>query len=88
MLMIWGIAAVAALFMVIVAKYTTAARLQNLRRRVLEAETEARKARGRLKAAETETAVAGRGVKTQERQKKVLEKQIGKYRKELGELKK
>jgi 50S ribosomal subunit-associated GTPase HflX len=55
---------------------------------VLEAETEVRKARGKLKAAETDHAVAGRGVKTQERQKRTLQKQIEKFRKELAELKK
>ncbi len=86
--MIYGVIAVVALFAVIAAKYLTAARLQSLRQRVLEAETEARKARGRLKSAENDHAVAGRGVKTQQRQKKTLERQIEKYRKELAELKK
>ena len=51
-------------------------------------EAEARKSRGKLKAAETESAVAGRGIKTQERQKRTLERQIDKYRKDLAELKK
>ncbi len=85
--MLFAIFAMASLFAVIAAKYLTAARLQSLRQRVLEAETEARKSRGRLKAAETDSQVAGRGVKTQARQKSVLEKQIGKYKKELAELK-
>ncbi|MDA0748115.1 MAG: hypothetical protein O2954_16455 [bacterium] len=86
--MIYGVIAVVTWFAVIAAKYLTAARLQSLRQRVLEAETEARKARGRLKSAENDHAVAGRGVKTQQRQKKTLERQIEKYRKELAELKK
>ena len=83
----FSVFAVVSLFAVIVARYVTAAKLQSLRQRVLEAETEARKARGRLKAAETESQVAGRGVKTQARQKAVLEKQIAKYKKELAGLK-
>jgi hypothetical protein len=86
--MIYGIVAVGILFGVIATKYLTSANIQRLRQKVLEAETEARKARGRLKAAENESAVVGRGVKTEERKKKALEKQIDKYRKELAELKK
>ena len=54
--MLYGAIAVACLFAVMTAKYLTTARLQNLRRRVLEAEAEARKSRGKLKAAETENA--------------------------------
>ena len=86
--MVSGIFAVVCLFAVIAAKYITAARIQSLRQRVVVAETDARKSRGKLKAVETDSQVAGRGVKTQERQKKTLEKQIEKYRKELAELKK
>lgn len=85
--MIYGLIAVACLFAVIATKYLTSARLQRLRKRVLEAETEVRKVRGKLKAVETDHAVAGRGVKTQERQRRTLQRQIEKYRKELAELK-
>ncbi|MDP6776814.1 MAG: hypothetical protein QGI83_08615 [Candidatus Latescibacteria bacterium] len=53
--MISGIFAVVCLFAVIAAKYLTAARLQSLRQRVLVAETDARKARGKLKAVETDS---------------------------------
>ena len=85
--MIWGIVAVVTLFLVIAVKYGTAARLQALRKKVLEAETQTRKARGKLKAAETEKEVVGRGIKTQQRQKKTLERQVEKYRKDLAEFK-
>jgi len=40
-----------------------------------------------MKAAENEKGVASRGVNTQERKKKTLERHIDKFRKELAELK-
>jgi predicted nucleic acid-binding Zn-ribbon protein len=85
--MLWGVAAVIALFAVIAAKYLTGVQIQNWRKKSLEAETESRKARGRAKAAESETGTAGRGINTLQRKKKALEKQTGKLRKELAELK-
>ena len=85
--MVAGLFAVLCLFAVITAKYLTSAKLQSWRQRVIESENEARKARGRMKAAENEKGVASRGVNTQERKKKTLERHIDKFRKELAELK-
>ena len=86
--MILGGLAVLALFGVIAAKYLTAASLQSLRRRVTEAESEARRTRAQFKAAESQQATAGRGINTKDRKKKTLEKSIDKARKTLAELKK
>ena len=69
-------------------KFLTAASLQRIRKRAAEIDTDVRKARGQAKAAEESKGFAGRGINTKARKKKSLEKQIGKYRKELSELKK
>ena len=85
--MLWGLAAVLALLAVIVAKYLTGVKVQNLRKKALEAETEERKARGMAKAAETETGTAGRGINTLQRKKNALQKQTERLSKDLAELK-
>ena len=85
--MLWGLAAVLALIAVIVAKYLTGVKVQNLRKKALEAETEERKARGMAKAAETETGTAGRGINTLQRKKNALQKQTERLSKDLAELK-
>jgi len=86
MVLVLGLAAVLSLFGVIAAKYLTSVGLQNLR--ASEAESEARRARGQLKAAENEKAVVGRGINTRERKRQALQKAIEKASKELAELKK
>ena len=85
--MLWGLATVLALIAVIVAKYLTGVKVQNLRKKALEAETEERKARGMAKAAETETGTAGRGINTLQRKKNALQKQTERLSKDLAELK-
>ena len=86
--MVFAIICVVALLGVVAAKFITAASLQSLRKKAAEADTEVRKVRGQAKAAENANGVAGRGINTKTRKKKVLEKQIEKYRKELSEMKK
>lgn len=82
-----GIVMIVVLFGVIAAKYLTSVRLQQMRQKAVEAEVAARSARGRLKQAENQSGVAGREVKTKQRKRTALEKQIEKYKKELAEIK-
>ena len=84
--LILGIVAVVALFAVVVGKYLITMRLQQLRQRVIEAEVAARTARGKLKQIEDQHGAAGREVRTKERKRQNLERQIDKYKKELAEL--
>lgn len=72
--------------LVLVAKYFTTARIQTLKRYMVDAEAGSRAARGRLKAAENEKAVAERNEQVTVRKRESLEKQIEKLSKELGEL--
>lgn len=81
------IVALVSLFLVIAGKYFVTVRLQQLRQRVIESEVAARSARGKLKQIEQQTGMAGREVKTKERKRLSLERQIDKYKKELAELK-
>ena len=85
--LILGIIAVASLFVVIAGKYVVTMRMQQMRQRVIEAEVAARTARSKLKQIETQSGMAGREVKTKERKRKSLERQITKYEKELAGLK-
>ena len=82
--MILGVIAVVALVAVVVGKYLTQVRIQQLRQKVTEKEVSARTVRGKLKQVETQSGVAGREVKAKERKKVTLEKQIAKYKKELA----
>lgn len=81
-----GVLAVVLLFLVVVGKYLVTMRMQQMRQRVIEVEVAARSARGKLKQIETQSGVAGREVKTKQRKRQSLEKQIAKYKKELAEL--
>ena len=81
-----GALAVVLLFLVIAGKYLVSMRMQQMRQRVIEVEVAARSARGKLKQIETQSGVAGREVKTKQRKRQSLEKQIAKYKKELAEL--
>lgn len=83
---ILGMATGIAVILVILAKYFTSARIQALKRYVVEAEEASRLARGRLKAAENEKIVAERNEAVSVRKKENLEKQIEKLNKELGSL--
>ena len=74
------------LFVVIASKYIVSVRMQQLRQRVIEVEVAARSARGKLKQIENQSGMAGREVKTKQRKRQSLEKQIAKYKKELAEL--
>jgi septal ring factor EnvC (AmiA/AmiB activator) len=74
------------LFLVVIGKYLVSMRVQQLRQKVIEVEVAARSARGKLKQIETQSGQAGREVKTKERKRQSLEKQIAKYKQELGEL--
>ena len=74
------------LFVVIAGKYIVSVRMQQLRKRVIEVEVTARSARGKLKQIENQSGMAGREVKTKQRKRQSLEKQIAKYKKELAEL--
>ena len=85
--LILGIIALVALCLVVAGKYFTTIRLQHLRQRVMESEVAARTARGKLKQIENQSGLAGREVKTKERERQSLERQIEKYKKELAELK-
>ncbi|MBT4140778.1 MAG: hypothetical protein HOE48_22895 [Candidatus Latescibacteria bacterium] len=82
----FGVLAVVLLFLVVVGKYLVTMRMQQMRQRVIEVEVAARSARGKLKQIETQSGVAGREVKTKQRKRQSLEKQIAKYKKELAEL--
>ena len=75
-----------AIILVILAKYFTTARIEALKRRVAVAEEAARGARGRLKSAENEKAIAERNEGVSVRKKENAEKQIEKLTKELGSL--
>ena len=85
--MLFGIFAVVSLFALIVAKYLTSVRLQNMRKEVVQAEVAARSARGKLKAVEHDTGFAGREVKAKQRKRQTLERQVEKYKKDLAQLK-
>ena len=85
--MILGIFAVASLFVVIIGKYLVTVRLQQMRQKVIESEVATRTARGKLKQIENQSGFAGREVKTKERKKQTLERQIEKLKKDLAELK-
>ena len=85
--MLSGLVMIVVLFGVIAAKYLTSVRLQQFRQRALEVEGATRAARGRLKQVENQSGVAGREVKTKQRKRTALEKQIAKYKKELAEIK-
>ncbi len=85
--MILGIFAVASLFAVIIGKYLVSVRLQQMRQKVVESEVAARTARGKLKQIESQSGFAGREVKTKERKRQTLERQIEKLKKDLAELK-
>lgn len=84
--LILGGIAVVLLFLVIAGKYLVSMRMQQMRQRVIEVEVAARSARGKLKQIENQSGMAGREVKTKERKRKSLERQIEKYKKELAEL--
>jgi hypothetical protein len=71
---------------VILVKYLTTARIASLRRHMMDAEEAARGARGRLKAAENEKAIAERNEGVATRKKESAEKQVEKLTKELGSL--
>lgn len=81
-----GALAVVLLVLVMAGKYLVTMRMQQMRQRVIEVEVAARSARGKLKQIETQSGVAGREVKTKQRKRQSLEKQIAKYKKELAEL--
>jgi len=81
-----GALAVILLILVVAGKYLVTMRMQQMRQRVIEVEVAARSARGKLKQIETQSGVAGREVKTKQRKRQSLEKQIAKYKKELAEL--
>ncbi len=81
-----GVIALVSLFLVVAGKYFVTIRLQQLRQLVIESEVNARTARSKLKQIETQSGLAGREVKTKERKRQSLEKQIEKYKKELAEL--
>ena len=83
---ITGTLAVFLLIAVVVGKYLVTMRVQQMRQRVIEVEVAARSARGKLKQIENQSGVAGREVKTKQRKRENLEKQIAKYKKELAEL--
>jgi hypothetical protein len=83
---ILGMATGVAIILVILAKYFTTARIQALKRYVVEAEEASRGARSRVKAAENEKIVAERNEGVTARKKEALEKQIEKLTKELGSL--
>lgn len=82
-----GTIAVGLLFAVIIGKYVVTMHLQQMRQKVIEAEVAARTARGKLKQIEDQSGLAGREVKSKQRKRQVLERQIDKYKKELAELK-
>ena len=84
--LVFGGIAVLLLFIVIAGKYIVSVRMQQLRQRVIEVEVAARSARGKLKQIESQSGMAGREVKTKQRKRQSLEKQIAKYKKELAEL--
>jgi hypothetical protein len=86
--MIFMTVSVIALIAVVAAKFITAASIQSIRKRAAEVDTDVRKVRGQAKQAQQANGLAGRGVNTKARKKKLLEKQIEKYRKELTEIKK
>ena len=85
--MLFGAFAVVSLFALIAAKYLTSVKLQNMRKQVVQAEVAARAARSKLKVIENETGFAGREVRTKQKKRESLERQIEKYKKELAELK-
>lgn len=74
------------IILVILAKYFTTARIEALKRYVVEAEEASRGARGRVKAAENEKVVAERNEAVTARKKDALQKQIEKLTRELGSL--
>lgn len=76
----------ASIILVIVAKYFTTARIEALKRYVVDAEEASRGARGRLKAAENEKVIAERNEGITVRKKESLQKQIDKLTRELGSL--
>jgi septal ring factor EnvC (AmiA/AmiB activator) len=84
--LVLGVIALVSLFLVVAGKYFVTIRLQQLRQLVIESEVNARTARSKLKQIETQSGLAGREVKTKERKRQSLEKQIEKYKKELAEL--
>ena len=83
---ILGVVAGVAIILVILAKYFTTARIQALKRYVVEAEEASRGARGRLKAAENEKIIAERNEGITARKKETLAKQIERLTKDLGSL--
>lgn len=86
-MMTLGTIAIVALFGIVVTKYLTTIKLQRLSKKVLETETEVRKAKGALNVAERTKTMEDGDLKIDERRKQTLERQIDKYKKELASLK-
>ena len=84
--MVFSTITVAMLFGVVFAKYLVGTRLQKLRQRALESETSVRRTRAQMKAAGNVSAVEKRSMRTKDRKKRAMERQIEILKKELADL--
>ena len=82
-----GATAVVALVVLVATKYLTSARLQKMRKTLVETERELRKMRGSLKMAENSKAAAEIECREEERRMAKTESQISKLDQELNRLK-
>ncbi|MDA0708799.1 MAG: hypothetical protein O3B73_01155 [bacterium] len=86
--MVSGIAALLGLIMVVVSKFFTTSKIQQIRRMVAEAQVGNNKIKTELKVAENNKAVALQNLKTEERIQRTLMLQVEKYTNELSSLEK
>jgi hypothetical protein len=86
--MVSGIAALLGLIMVVVSKFFTTSKIQQIRRMVAEAQVGNNKIKTELKVAENNKSVALQNLKTEERIQRTLMLQVEKYTNELSSLEK